>query len=840
MILTSKRLASVPLFAVTAVTLLLSSLVFAQPMQINEQEYFDSPALSVLAFHNMYPVGMQGGIEIILHNRRIATNGMVAYKAAAVRKAIPGVDTLHVPIPPMEKPRRVVDPSANRIKVHFASPQMGLLYHISTTSGHDGAFTVDVNFDEPVKAALFDEIAFEMCFYPEAFAGKSYLSEKGFGLFPHDFVSGRSSRGKNGEAAPLLQGKRFVLAAEDPLLKMEIISHGAEMRLEDDRHESQRMWFKLRVPADLHRQQQSVSLTFRPHIQPGWKKPPMIAVSQAGYHPKQQKRAIIELERGARTVECAQLLKLDSDGSWQTIRNGDPQWWGDYLRYAYAVYDFSKVEIPGLYVIAYGGQRTHPFSISEEVYQSGVWQPVLETFVPVQMCHMAVRDRLRLWHAACHLDDALQAPAPLPFFDGFQQAEKTETRFKPKTTIPGLNVGGWHDAGDDDINTGSTGRAAYHLALAIEEFGLDSDQTTVDFDSREVHLHKPDGVSDALQQVIHGLNWILAQYRQIDHSMVGVISSDWNTYLQTADWGVFSDNLFYAADMQPNEKNGHASGKFDDRYAFTNKDTRREYLVAAVLAAGSRVLRDYDAMKADECLAYARQIWNHEETHEPVIYPSVGTPTNLIAERTNATVELYLTTKDPAFLTVLLASETEILNDIRSTGWTISRIIDRISSPSLKIKFDKQLQEYSRSHAARLKESPFGVIVDWQVWGIAWNVLWRAQQHYFLIKKYPHLFPIEELLDAVNYTLGVHPGSNTSLVSSVGTHRPIPAFGINRHDYSYIPGGVYSGAALVLPDFPELKDDHPFLWQQSEYMIYGATPFIFCVLAADKMLTKKN
>jgi len=183
-----------------------------------------------------------------------------------------------------------------------------------------------------------------------------------------------------------------------------------------------------------------------------------------------------------------------------------------------------------------------------------------------------------------------------------------------------------------------------------------------------------------------------------------------------------------------------------------------------------------------------------------------------------------------------LEKDDETLKKIRDTGWTISRVIDKINDKKFQKSFQQKLEEYSKSYAAHLAETPFGVTARPQVWGIGWNILWHTQQHYYLIKKYPHLFPKEQLFDAINYNLGVHPGSNISLVSSVGTHRPIPAFGINRSDYSYIPGGVYSGTGFLLPDFPELKDDHPYLWQQSEYIVFGATPFIFCVLAADRLL----
>ena len=45
-----------------------------------------------------------------------------------------------------------------------------------------------------------------------------------------------------------------------------------------------------------------------------------------------------------------------------------------------------------------------------------------------------------------------------------------------------------------------------------------------------------------------------------------------------------------------------------------------------------------------------------------------------------------------------------------------------------------------------------------------------------------------------------------------------------------------SGPNLIRPDFPELKQPFPFLWQQAEYVIGGAATYIFCVLAADRLL----
>jgi hypothetical protein len=42
---------------------------------INEMGYFEADGLAVLVFHNNYPEGKQGGVEIIQHGERVATNG---------------------------------------------------------------------------------------------------------------------------------------------------------------------------------------------------------------------------------------------------------------------------------------------------------------------------------------------------------------------------------------------------------------------------------------------------------------------------------------------------------------------------------------------------------------------------------------------------------------------------------------------------------------------------------------------------------------------------------------------------------------------------------------------
>jgi endoglucanase len=41
------------------------------------------------------------------------------------------------------------------------------------------------------------------------------------------------------------------------------------------------------------------------------------------------------------------------------------------------------------------------------------------------------------------------------------------------------------------------------------------------------------------------------------------------------------------------------------------------------------------------------------------------------------------------------------------------------------------------------------------------------------------------------------------------------------------------GVAIIQPDFPELKDNWPFLWYENEYVVDAATSFILAANAAE-------
>jgi endoglucanase len=45
------------------------------------------------------------------------------------------------------------------------------------------------------------------------------------------------------------------------------------------------------------------------------------------------------------------------------------------------------------------------------------------------------------------------------------------------------------------------------------------------------------------------------------------------------------------------------------------------------------------------------------------------------------------------------------------------------------------------------------------------------------------------------------------------------AYGSHRADFSFIAGGIVPGVLILKPDFPENKEDRPFLWGENEYVI---------------------
>ncbi len=799
---------------------------------LNDQQVFEAPGLAAMVFHDFYPEGKQGGLTLIQHGERVAACGDVRLE--------PTPGQWH-PLPKVGE--RQVAGDGVRVPAEFESA--GIAYTVRVWPEGE-SLCVAVTLAAPLPAEWEGKLGFNLELYPGALFGKTFHLGTAAHVFPRQANGAiRGSGEENGHLDVLATGPTLTVAPEDPLRRLVVASESGELRLYDGRDMESNGWFVVRELARVGATTDAIRWRITPHSLPGWQRPPVIAVSQVGYHPDQVKQAILELDARTTTLDTAVLKRLDADG-FTTALADTPVRWGRWLCYEYAIFDFTAVREPGLYVVRYGDQSSPPFAIHPEVYRHNVWQPTLETYFPVQMCHMEVRDKTRVWHGACHLDDALQAPAPHVHFDGYRQYDATDTPYAPGEHIPHLDVGGWHDAGDYDLAAGSQARTTHALCLIRELFGVDTDRTTVVQAERLAVLHVPDGVPDIVEQVAHGVLSLLSGYHATahtdhPHSFHGIIEATLAQYAHMGDAATMTDNRIYDPALAPGQIRCDAEGHIyvsrnDDRWAFTNHDSALEYMVAAALAASSRVLRGYEDALADECLQTALRVWDYEQAHAPVAQPAAYVPRGVEAQEAVAAVELLLTTGEARFRERLLALQPTFEWTVRFVGGAIARAVPVVNDADFTARFRAALEASQAEFAAALASNPFGV--QWQphVWGEGWKIQQYAVELYQVWRVFPDLVDREVILRVVNYVLGCHPASNLSLTSGVGAESVTAAYGVNRGEWSSIPGGMVSGVSLIRPDFPELKAPWPFLWQQTEYVMPGAANYIFCVLAADALL----
>lgn len=787
--------------------------------KLNELEYFEAPGVSLLVFHNQPYGRKQSGLEIIQHGERIATNGGLRLPDSARCEA-----------------HRQVDRARGQVSVFLKYPESEVegVLHLCPDNR---SLRLTLNLARPVPEKCAGRAAFELLLFPVPCFGATYHLGETHGIFTRQ-GNGATYRAADGsiQRAPLARGPRLSVAPEKPLRQLTIEAVRGELVLIDSRDTEQWEWFRVEAPIPPGATEGALEWLITPNSVETWRHVPVIGISQVGYHPNQEKRAIIELDARTDDLGTASLHRIEADGSQPMVADGPVETWGDWLRYRYKVFDFTEVKDPGLYRLRYGDRWSQPFPIDRRVYQQGVWQPALECYFPVQMCHVEVRDGEQVWHGACHLDDALQAPPDYNYADGYRQGPTTQTPYQVLEHIPHLDRGGWHDAGDDDLRASAQAEVTLGLALAEETFGLDFDQTTVDREKRLVLMHVPDGVPDIVQQIAHGAENLLSGYRAAGHSFSGIITHPVDAYHQVGDWGLQTDNLIYDASLGADEVVGNRTGRKLDRYAFTNRDTGAQYLVLAALAAASRVIADYDEPLAQECRGTSIRTWEFEQGQQPVTFRCTGGGLKPGPHEVVATAELLITTRDDRYARHLVSLLPAIREDPHVCGWSVARALPLITDVEFAEAFGEIMKTYAESLHERLNSNPYHIRWQGESWGPGGEMPWFIMQHYFLHQTYPALFDQELLFAAVHYLFGRHPGSDVSIVSGVGSRSLTTTFGINRNHWYYIAGALASGTSLIHPDFPELKDDFPFLWQQSENCLRFSAAYVFAILSADALV----
>jgi len=813
----------------------LSEPTLAAPhLTLNDQGYFAEPGLNVMSFSDYYPDGHQTGVTIVQHGVRVAANGDLRLEASPGQwSPMPatGTRTVNAATQTVSRHLSFPDPSKDRTGFNpIVYPDLALGYTVSVTSLEGDSFRIRVDLDQPLPAEYVGRVGFNLELFPGDLFGKSWLLDGNSGIFPRQ-ADGPMTADADGEqiAAALARGKTLVVAPESDTQRLTIDSNRGTLTLLDGRGNLNNAWFIVRELVPAGATHNAIEWTVTPNVIPGWKYAPVLQVSQLGYHTRQPKQLVIEQDPADRAIETVHLYRLTPNGR-QEVKTGTPTRWGPFLRYAYLTWDFSDMATPGMYQIAYRSELSQAFKIGDDVFDRHAWQPTLEYFLPIQMCHMRVEEKYRVWHGLDHIDDALMAPVNLNHFDGYAQGPSTLTKYKPLEHVPGLDAGGWHDAGDYDLRIESQMGTTWLLAKMIEEFGLDYDATTIDEDKKLVLIHQPDGKNDAVQQIEHGLLTVLGGYHTLGRLYRGIQDATLHQYTLLGEAANATDNIV----GKPVDGLGNyfqsVAIPADDRLVFTEDNPDREIMVAGQLATVARVVKNRNAAVAADALATARALAN----------AAFGRATDTEG-RSFAMAELYLTTGESRYRDQLIALEPDIIAHIDRAGWTIASVIGKVSNPVFRHDVRAAIAVYESglaSHATA--DSPYGVPYKPDIWGAGWTIQEFGVKQWMLHKAWPDLVPVANFVNALNFVLGVHPGeNNASFASGVGAKSATVAYGFNRADWTYIPGGVISGTALIRPDLPELKV-WPYFWQQTEYVLGGgATNYMFLVLAVDQLYAQK-
>ena len=826
-------------FSLFAALLLLAACQSEAPyLKLNDLGYFERQGVNVLVFNNPFSGGFNdekdSGIEVVHHGVRTIQGGAVRLSPTPEQWDL---------VPTMTS--RTVDTLAQTIEVGMRYDWYDFDSRV-VVEPKGKAVEISVYLDKPVPDVLAGEAGFNLEFLPSQYWNKAYLVDGKPNRFPRYAVSDTKVRpneekvrqfkgyrtyddrgtGQFIEAMPLSAGHEFLLAPDDPQRMVKVTSE-SEIKLYDGRMLAQNGWFVLRTVLPAGKTGKVVTWTVEPNAVPGWIREPNVGFSQMGYVPDQPKVAVIELDKKDKVQAKASVWKVAADGSAKEAFSGPVKVWGEFYKYNYAKFDFSALKEPGVYFLKYGDVQTGNFIIDPSVYDK-ITVATSDVWIPVHMNHMAVHEAYRLWHGEPFKEGYRQAPPSTDHFDLHWQGPTTDTKYKALELIPGLNVGGYFDAGDFDIETGSNISVVMNLITLWEQFRSERDETFVSEEQRYVELHRPDGTPDILQYIEHGVLNLVAQAEQIGHMAQTRSNSVLDNYHHLGDASGITDGLHYDPRLKPYQKSadGKSSGTPDDMWAFTSRNPGLDLQAATMFAAASRVLAEKNPGLAQRALKQSIRL--QEEGVKLMAADTSSRNRRRPNQNSFSTaLQLYVSTKDAKYLDQFTAAVWPALE--RMPMGAISAALDAV--PYMDAAYKEKLRPYVEQYRDYIldleKQNPYGVPIglgNWagggQVTGFGTTVC-NAHRHY------PDIIGKEHIYKAPSWLFGCHPYHNYSWVAAVGAARPKQVFyGNNRADFSFIPGNMAPGLLFRQPDHFENYDDWPFLWGQNEGTIAGNTGYL--------------
>lgn len=810
-----------------------------EPLKLNNLDYFERTGVNVLVFSNTFDGGFNdeknSGIEIIQHGIRAIQGGAIRLNNTPEQWDLVPTTT-----------SRKVNRENNSIEVGLRYKDYDFDSRIVVTA-KGKAVEISVYLDKPVPEAIAGEAGFNLEFLPSQYWSKTYIMDGRLNRFPRYAVSETTTRlnsekpkqfkgfrtyddrgtGRFVDPLPMETGHTIIMANDTPERLVKVTCADAELKLYDGRMLAQNGWYVLRSVLPKGKTGRVLTWTVEANAISNWVREPNIGFSQVGYIPEQPKVSVIELDKNYKMQNSATLYRVMDDGSVHEAYSANIKPWGMYYKYNYVKFDFSSVKQPGIYFIKYGDTQTNNFIIDNSVYDK-ITDATTDVWVPIHMNHMFVNEGYRVWHGEPFKEGYLQAP-PSDHFDLHFQGKETETKYKPYELIPGLNVGGFFDAGDFDIETESNINVVQNLVRVWELFKASRDETFVDEKQRYVDLHRPDGTPDILQYIEHGTLNLVAQAEQIGHMASTLSNSVLSNYHHLGDAGSITDGRHYDPSLRAYEvsADGKSSGIPDDLWAFTTRDARRDFSAATMFAAASRALEGYNDELSQRALTQSKRLLK-EATELMKNQPQRRNRfQNREISNMAANLHLYGATHEKKYLDLFKQQIWTSLD--RNLNLSIQTALDAI--PYMDAKYVSQLRPYIVKYQEYIDSldtmNPYGVPIGTGNWAGANAILTFGTTVCFANMYYPDIVKKQEIYRVANWLYGCHPYHNYSFVATVGATRPKNVFyGNNRADFSAIPGNVAPGVLFRKPDHFENFDDWPFLWGQNEGTIAGNTQYI--------------
>jgi endoglucanase len=814
-----------------------------QDLKLNDLEYFETQGVNVLVYSNVFNGGFNdeknAGIELIHHGVRTSQGGAVRLSNTPEQwDLVPVVSN------------RKVDRTSKTIEASLRYKDYDFDSRVVVTAKGKGV-EISVYLDKPVPTALEGKAGFNLEFLPSQYWGKTYLMDGRISRFPRYAVSSTVTKpnsekikqykgyvtsddrgtGKFIDPLPLETGHTFLIAPDDPGRLVKITSPDADLILFDGRMLAQNGWFVVRSLLPAGKTGKVLSWIVEPNAIKGWIREPNIGFSQVGYIPSQPKVSVIELDKNDKPLAKASIYKIGDDGNATEVFSDNVVSWGNYYKYHYVKFDFSSVKTPGIYYIQYGNFITNNFLIENNVYDK-ITDATSDVWIPIHMDHMFVNEAYRVWHGEPFKEGYLQAPPNTDHFDLHYQGPTTDTKYKALELIPGLNVGGFFDAGDFDIETKSNISVVQNFVQTWEYFKPLRDETFVSQKQRYVDLHRPDGTPDMLQFIEHGTLNLVAQAENIGHMAQALSNSVLDNYNHLGDAASITDGLPYNPSLGPYEiaPDGRSSGVKDDMWAFTSRNPTLDLQAATMFAAASRALKGYDDDLSARALQQSKRLLK-EATELLANRPQQEDSSDLGGRHGSADVatnlQLYIATGEQQYINKFQ----ELLWPALDRSVTFNLLTALNAIPHMDASFKEKLRPYVVKYNEYIKglekNNPYGVPIGLGNWAGGGAILNFGTTVCFASKYFPDVVDASHAYKVSNWLFGCHPYHNYSFVATVGAARPKAVFyGNNRADFSAIPGNVAPGVLFRKPDHFENYDDWPFLWGQNEGTIAGNTSYL--------------